>query len=348
MAQVIVPGRKESALEKIARGLQIAGSVYGIAQAREKLDVMKMQKEKMAKGESIDALEEQKKQLEIERMKREAGEQEKISRGIVTGARKAELVGKGFEFGRGPVIGTDPLGQEIRAASPQLLEMEKREQQREADLAKVAEEIAREDTKSKLARTDKIRNNYDKASKDTLATIRGFRNVESAATTTSPTGVTDLSLLVGYMKTIDPGSVVREGELITASKTGGIPDTLKNLYKNWTEGSRLTEEQRREFYSEARRLTLFQLQEQLKTDRRYEDIATAGGLPAEEILDERFSDMYEKLLKPLPPSGYMGDTGEPRGRVPQADPGITKETDEPEEGLMDKFLNFFEGFGGQK
>lgn len=42
-----------------------------------------------------------------------------------------------------------------------------------------------------------------------------------------PTGPQDIALIIGFMKTLDPGSVVREGEFKTAAEAGGLFERLK-------------------------------------------------------------------------------------------------------------------------
>jgi len=348
MAQVIVPGRRESGLEKIARGLQIAGSIYGIAQANEKLDIMRMQKERMQKGEDVDALAQEQKQLTIDQLKAEKEEREALARGEVTETRRAHMIGQGFEFGRGPVVGVDPLRQEIRATSPEMLRYEQRNKESEAAATKLAEQIARDEEKNKSTRTDKIRTQYDKASRDSRDAIKAYRKVEAAATNPNPTGVTDMSLIFGYMKILDPTSVVREGEYATAQNTSGVPDAVMNLYNAAVDGQSLQENQRRDFYQEARRQTAFQLQEQLTTDDRYRELATLGDLDEEQIIDERYEEIYKDIIKPLPPSGPTQSQRGLRGSIPEQKANVTKETKEDPETLMDKFLDFFNNFGGQK
>lgn len=65
------------------------------------------------------------------------------------------------------------------------------------------------------------------------------------------TGAGDLGTIFGFMKMLDPGSVVREGEFANAENSAGVPDRIRNLYNKIMEGQRLTPEQRAEFVSTA-------------------------------------------------------------------------------------------------
>jgi hypothetical protein len=65
------------------------------------------------------------------------------------------------------------------------------------------------------------------------------------------TAQNDLSLIFAYMKMLDPGSVVREGEFANAQNTAGVPDQIRNLYNRARTGQRLNPDQRSEFTNTA-------------------------------------------------------------------------------------------------
>lgn len=65
------------------------------------------------------------------------------------------------------------------------------------------------------------------------------------------TAADDMALIFAYMKMLDPGSVVREGEFANAEKAGGIPDRIRNMYNKALNGTRLTDKQRGEFFATA-------------------------------------------------------------------------------------------------
>ena len=62
-----------------------------------------------------------------------------------------------------------------------------------------------------------------------------------------------ISLIFGFMKMLDPGSVVREGEFATAQNAASIPDRIRNAYNRALEGTRLNPQQREMFKSASRR-----------------------------------------------------------------------------------------------
>lgn len=61
----------------------------------------------------------------------------------------------------------------------------------------------------------------------------------------------DLALIFSYMKMLDPGSVVREGEFANAQNTAGIPERVVNAYNRALDGTRLSDSQRNEFFRSA-------------------------------------------------------------------------------------------------
>lgn len=66
--------------------------------------------------------------------------------------------------------------------------------------------------------------------------------------------VGDLSLIFGYMKMLDPGSVVREGEFATAQNAAGVPERIMNIYNKVASGQRLSPSQRDSFKGQAKGL----------------------------------------------------------------------------------------------
>lgn len=57
-------------------------------------------------------------------------------------------------------------------------------------------------------------------------------------------GAGDLALVFSYMKALDPGSVVREGEQLMARKTGGVTDQFLGMIANLQNGQQLTQDVR--------------------------------------------------------------------------------------------------------
>lgn len=97
-----------------------------------------------------------------------------------------------------------------------------------------------------------MRQELSSLNKEDLGVVNAYQRVEAAARQPSAAG--DLSLIFGYMKMLDPGSVVREGEFANAQNAAGIPDRISNLYNNALKGERLNPNQREQFVTEAKKL----------------------------------------------------------------------------------------------
>ena len=77
-----------------------------------------------------------------------------------------------------------------------------------------------------------------------------FSNIQSSAN--AKTGPGDIALITGFMKMLDPGSVVRETEFATARDTAGLYTRLENSLKKAESGQFLQPNQREEFVNLAK------------------------------------------------------------------------------------------------
>ena len=148
-------------------------------------------------------------------------------------------------------------------------------------------EIAGTLGKETFTNEKQLRGEFDKQAKNFDEARLGFEKVQKAAMTETPTGATDLALIFGYMKVIDPTSVVREGEFATAEKAGGVSEQLRNLYNKVRTGQRLTQEVRDQFVQAAR--TQFQpyMDMQRNIENRYTNLSTAYNLDPTKVVLSR-------------------------------------------------------------
>lgn len=72
-----------------------------------------------------------------------------------------------------------------------------------------------------------------------------YRKIEESSKLGTGTG--DVALIFGFMKMLDPGSVVRETEFATARDTAGLFEKLQVLSEKVKNGETLSERQRKEF-----------------------------------------------------------------------------------------------------
>ena len=280
MAQVNMPRpRRRDSLDTILKGLQIAGQIYGIKDASRKSELLAQQ---------------------TRTAELQAEETERQLSGELTPAMKTKAEMGGVEFVPPTTPGAQRFGigedkEPLFAITPEFKGNLQKQAQLDRAFEQNAAKIAQEQNKSKIKIEGDLRKEYRKASDDNLKTIQNFRKVEAAATNPNPTGATDVNLVFSFMKTLDPGSVVREGEFATAEQTAGIPGKVVNLYNKLLSGQRLTPQQRQGFLQEAAAIADSQIQMQEATDTQFSRLAKEAGVDVEDVIDERFADFRVKL-----------------------------------------------------
>ena len=90
------------------------------------------------------------------------------------------------------------------------------------------------------------------ATKDFQKIVSAFTKIQSAASNPSP--ASDMSLIFNYMKMLDPGSTVREGEYATAQNATNIPNRIRNAFNAAVDGTKLNHVQRADFATAAGRI----------------------------------------------------------------------------------------------
>lgn len=101
------------------------------------------------------------------------------------------------------------------------------------------------DTKEKFTQEEKIRKEWQGRSK-MYGELQGTFNTLQASAN-SANGPGDIALITGFMKMLDPGSVVRETEFATARDTAGLFTQLQNRLEKAQNGQLLSPQQRREY-----------------------------------------------------------------------------------------------------
>lgn len=104
----------------------------------------------------------------------------------------------------------------------------------------------------------------------------GYEKLRSAAT--QDTGPADISMVFGFMKMLDPTSVVREGEAANIQNTSGVPDKVRIMYNQALSGVKLSPQQRAEILQTAD--AVYQEASTNLQDRNkyYQDYSTRSGI----------------------------------------------------------------------
>jgi hypothetical protein len=85
------------------------------------------------------------------------------------------------------------------------------------------------DPKTKIELERNFRQDWEPVAKNYGIISTAYKNIEKLAA--NATGVSDVALLYNYIKLLDPGSVVREGE-VKLSNPQNVPDWVVSSYKN--------------------------------------------------------------------------------------------------------------------
>ena len=132
---------------------------------------------------------------------------------------------------------------------------------------------------------------YRSEAKDYFSIADSFKKVEASALEESPAG--DIALIFAYMKMLDPGSVVREGEFATAQNTGSVSERVYVLYNKLLKGDRLTTSQRQMFMKSANNVLGSQRDRVQNLMSFYTGLATDYGYKPERIVRDPFEGISD-------------------------------------------------------
>jgi len=141
-------------------------------------------------------------------------------------------------------------------------------------------------TGKSYAREKDLRATFTTEMKPFTDLAQAFRKVEAAALNPSAAG--DISLVYGYMKILDPGSTVMQGEQATAANAGGVSDRVRAMYNKALTGETLADNVRQDFYAQSRNLIESQRPLQQDISERYGLIATQNKLDPNQIVFDPF------------------------------------------------------------
>lgn len=141
-------------------------------------------------------------------------------------------------------------------------------------------------SKDQIKAADKLRGEYNAQSKNlgTTEIVGQYKQIKQFAKDPSPAG--DIGLIISYMKVLDPGSVVREGEFATAANAGGVPDKIRATYNKLVNGERLSERQRKDFAGQAEKIVGSKLRTQKLINRRYHNLSKQYGVPSSLVIQK--------------------------------------------------------------
>ena len=129
---------------------------------------------------------------------------------------------------------------------------------------------------------NQLRDEFNSLTKDHRSVTDAFSRVQESAK--GGKGVNDIALIFSYMKMLDPGSVVREGEYATARNAGGVPDRVIVMYNQVLQGSQLSPQVRAEMVGQARKIYDRSQADMANVAGQYKDIATRNGVNPDNVV----------------------------------------------------------------
>ena len=129
---------------------------------------------------------------------------------------------------------------------------------------------------------DELRGELQTLSKPFYQVRDSMGRIEASAKNPSAAG--DLALIFNYMKVLDPGSTVREGEFATAQNSAGVPSRIVAQYNKVINGERLADNQRQDFLERARELYNSQESIQKQQEGQYRSLAQRRGAKPENVI----------------------------------------------------------------
>jgi len=176
--------------------------------------------------------------------------------------------------------------------SPEIVsgQLVKRGLEKAQDLDFKLEEVNKLDEKTfgtqtqRFERSGDLRGEFVKSAKDFEQVRDAYAKLTAAVKT--PSAVGDLALVFNFMKIIDPGSTVREGEKATAENARGVPDAARNVWNKLLTGETLPPNQRQDFVNQSKSLFDSQAEIHKKRITQFTGLAQRAGVdPADVILD---------------------------------------------------------------
>lgn len=119
---------------------------------------------------------------------------------------------------------------------------------------------------------NKLRGEFLNQSKDFSDTATAYQRMVNSSSNPSAAG--DLSLIFNYMKMLDPGSTVREGEFANAAASGSYGARFQAAAQKILTGERLDDTMREDFMGRATDLYQGQLSRHKQRESEYQGLAT--------------------------------------------------------------------------
>lgn len=136
-----------------------------------------------------------------------------------------------------------------------------------------------------------MRSEFEGLSKEFSTVRQAYKTLNAVADTKAG----DLTFLVQYMKMIDPGASVREGDLATADNAGGVPGSIVAFYNKFRgEAGRIDPNLRADFLAQAENLYQARLGSHRSIEKQYGEIALRRGIDPRNVVTDFVGPDLEK------------------------------------------------------
>lgn len=123
--------------------------------------------------------------------------------------------------------------------------------------------------------------------KDAMKVAGYYRGVKNA----TPNGAGDIGLLYNYLHIVEPGSMVKDTEFVTAGKSNGLPGHVQGLFNQLTAQGMLSEGVRKQIREESRKLTESRMTGYRKIQESFKKLAPQYGAdPSRVVIDLGMED----------------------------------------------------------
>jgi hypothetical protein len=184
-----------------------------------------------------------------------------------------------------------------------------------ADIINFADKFGPDSPESKILRerfapTDPVatfgdvartRGQFMKLSEKNLVSLNAFDNINVLSQ--DATGAGDIGMIFSFMKLLDPGSRVTEGEVALAGQVGGEAGQLMNLYNRLVKGERLTSIARQDMLFQSAQIARNVIGKQQSNELEFRDIATRDKMDPRNVVlfseqVRQTADSIEGIQKP--------------------------------------------------
>ena len=149
------------------------------------------------------------------------------------------------------------------------------------------------DVKATFDRGTTLRKEFTRLSEDNLTGLSSFNKLWTAAQ--DPTGAGDIAMVFAFMKLLDPGSRVTEGETAQASNVSGSASKFLNVYNRVVKGEVLTGTARQDILFQAGKIATQTVKEQRGFEDTYRGRAKRAKVDERDVITDFITDTESRL-----------------------------------------------------